>query len=224
MTGVTTETKTMGDLLAQLGGISPSRVRMKPLPGKATETHLLHILDHEDRICELIDGVLVEKDMGIVESALAIDLGMHLGVFNEAHDFGMFLGADGAMRVLPHIVRAPDVSFVSWSQLPEREYPVEPIPDLYPDLAVEVLSQGNTPGEMQRKLKEYFQSGTSLVWFVDPKERTVEVFTSPDESTTLSENETLTGGKVLPGFKLPLKKLFARVPKAKRNGGKRKKS
>jgi Uma2 family endonuclease len=197
---------------------------LRPLPGKATEKDVLHVLDHEDRICELVEGTLVEKVMGAKESALALELGKFLGIFNDAHDLGMFLGADGTLRLLPGLVRVPDISFVSWKQLPSREYPSEPIPDLFPDLAVEVLSRGNTRGEMRRKLKEYFLAGTRVVWFVDAEDRTVTVFTAPDQSTTLTEKDTLDGGKVLPGFRLALKQLFARIPGPRKTGTSRRKS
>ena len=76
-------------------------------------------------------------------------------------------------------------------------------------MTVEVLSPSNTKAEMQIKLGEYFQAGVRLVWIVDPKKKTVSVYTSPEEVTTLAEKQTLTGGEVLPGFELPLKTLFA---------------
>ena len=87
--------------------------------------------------------------------------------------------------------------------------PTEPIPDLAPDLAVEVLSVGNTLGEMARKRQDYFAAGLHLVWQVDPRTRTVEVFTAPDQSTILHETHILDGGTVLPGLTLPLPELFA---------------
>jgi Uma2 family endonuclease len=83
------------------------------------------------------------------------------------------------------------------------------VPDLAPDLAVEVLSEGNTREEMERKLKEYFLSEVSVVWFVDPRNRTVRVYTSPDDVTELGEGDTLDGGDVLPGFSVPVARLFA---------------
>ena len=49
-----------------------------------------------------------------------------------------------------------------------------------PDLAIEVLSESNTPAEMERKLKEYFAAGMQLVWYFDPRARTVTVYTAPD--------------------------------------------
>src|SRR5262249_4619110 len=108
----------------------------------------------------------------------------------------------------------------------EKMVPSEPMPDLAPNLAVEVLSKNNTKEEMERKLKEYFLTGVELVWFVDPVKRRVQVYTSPDESRVLGEGDELDGGDVLPGFKLRLRKLFARVKparggKGKKNGRKR---
>lgn len=207
--------ETLADVLEQLGGIDPRRVRASPPPGRATEKDLLALLDRQNRLYELVDGVLVEKVMGLKESALAIELGSWLAPFVRQHDLGFVAGADGALRLMPQLVRIPDVSFISWTQLPNHEYPAEPIPTLYPDLAVEVLSEGNTEEEMERKLKDYFLAGTRLVWLVDPDARTVQVFTSPEDSVTLTERDTLDGGDVLPGFTLPLKDLFARVPRTK---------
>ena len=68
------------------------------------------------------------------------------------------------LKLMPRLVRIPDVSFISWDQLPAHEYPNDPIPELHPDIAVEVLSEGNTEEEMRRKVKEYFFAGTRLVW------------------------------------------------------------
>jgi Uma2 family endonuclease len=113
------------------------------------------------------------------------------------------------MRLAPGLVRIPDVAFISWDRLPNRRVPTEPIPDLAPDLAVEVLSVGNTLGEMARKRQDYFAADVHLVWQVDPRTRTVEVFTAPDQSTILHETHILDGGTVLPGFTLPLPELFA---------------
>lgn len=205
--------ETMDDVLASLGGISPKRVRWTPTPGTATEKDVIHLLHREKRKFELVDGTLVEKVMGLKESTIAIELGRLVGNWNEAQgDLGMVAGADGTMRFLKGLVRIPDLSFTNWDQLPGRLVPTKPIPDLAPDLAVEVLSEGNTKGEMERKLKEYFLAGVELVWFVDPDKRTVRVYTSPDESIELSATDTLTGGKVLPCFKLKVAELFKRLP------------
>src|ERR1700675_2673491 len=153
MTAVTTSTAaidTLADLLEHLGGISPKRVRFRPAPGTATEKDVLAIHDREGRLYELVDGVLVEKAMGFGESLLACALIEVLRGFVRPRNLGLVTGEAGMMRLMAGLVRIPDVAFISWGRLPNRRVPTEPIPDLAPDLAVEVLSVGNTPGEMAR--------------------------------------------------------------------------
>ena len=205
---------TLADALKQLGDIPPRRVRMNPSPGTATESDLLVALDHTHRPCELVDRTLVEKAMGYEEGCLALWLGGLMVIHAEEHDLGLVAGADATVRLMPGLVRIPDVSFVGWERLPNRKYPKKPIPDLVPHLAVEVLSAGNTLEEMQRKLKEYFLAGVEVVWMVDSDERIVDIYTAPDAYTRLTEADTLDGGDLLPEFHLPLQRLFARVEKS----------
>jgi Uma2 family endonuclease len=77
------------------------------------------------------------------------------------------------------------------------------------DLVVEVLSKKHTRKEMARKLEEYFRAGVRLVWYVDPRNRTVQVYTAPDRSILLRGDQTLDGGDVLPGFTLSTRHWFA---------------
>ena len=113
------------------------------------------------------------------------------------------------IRLFPGLVRIPDVAFVSWRRVPGGRVPAEPIPSLVPDLAIEVLSEGNTPAEMARKLREYLSAGVRLVWLVDLEARTLTVHASPQRVNVLSESETVDGGDVLPGFTLALGALFS---------------
>jgi len=203
--------RTVADLLDQLGDIPASRVLVDPPPGTATETDVIAVHARDGQLCELVDGVLVEKTMGYDESRLALELAIFLGVYLRQNDLGTLAGADGTLRLMPGLVRIPDVSFVVWGRMPPAGAPAKPIPDLSPDLAVEVLSEGNTPREMDRKLQEYFDAGARLVWYVEPRDRTVTVYTAPDQFTVLDETATLDGGDLLPGFTLPLRELFARA-------------
>jgi Uma2 family endonuclease len=204
--------ETAAELLEKLGGIDPARVRLDPPPGRAKHRDLVELLERTDRLYELVDGVLVEKVMGSPEAGLAMLIGHFLLGFLENHDLGKVYGADNPVGLMPSLVRMPDVCFVSWERLPVRgEEPGDPIAKWTPDLAVEVLSKGNTTQEMARKLAEYFEAGVRLVWYVDAKKRTVQVFTSPEHSRVLSEKHTLDGGEVLPGFTLPVKKIFAQL-------------
>jgi len=203
---------TVSDLLRQLGDIPPERVRLQPPPGTATEADVVAVHSREDRLCELVDGVLVEKTMEYYESYIAATLIRRLGNFVVAHDLGIVAGADGMMRLAPGLVRIPDVSFVSWENPSGRRLPRQAIPDLVPDLAVEVLSEGNTPREMARKLDEYFALGVHLVWLVNPMIESTEVYTSRNQSTMLDTSATLEGGVILPGFTVPLSALFRASP------------
>jgi len=201
----------LADLLERLGSVPPERVRFSPPPGTATEQDVLAIHDRTNRLCELVDGVLVEKAMGFYESRLAAALIEILGNYVSKNQLGIVLAPDGMMRLAPGLVRMPDVSFLSWDHFPDRQPPAEPIPDLAPDLAVEVLSKGNTTREMDRKFRDYFNAGVRLVWYLQPKTKTAEVYTSLDTVTVVPPEGTLDGGDVLPGFTLVLADWFARA-------------
>src|SRR5207253_1457308 len=146
-----------------------------------------------------------------------------LRLFLEKNDLGYCTGADDLVRVMPKLVRGPDVAFVSWKTRPERVVPQEQISTKVPDLAVEVLSPSNTRKEMQIKLKEYFLGGVKLVWIINPEKRTAEVYTAPDAVTAIAEDGTIDGGDVLPGFSLPLATLFEKFGPAKKPTRRKKK-
>lgn len=207
----THELTTVADLIDALGGIPPERIRMHPTPGTATEQDVIELHDRQNRLFELVDGVLVEKAMGYYESLLAAVLLQLLRNFADEHRLGAVAGADGMMRLTAGLVRIPDVSLIAWDKFPNRQIPPEPIPDLAHDLAVEVLSKSDTPHEIARKIDEYFTAGTQLVWILDPTPRTMTVFTSPDQSVTLHENDTLDGAPLLPGFAVRLREIFERA-------------
>jgi len=214
----------LAELLHQLGDIAPERVRSVPPVGTATEKDVLRLEEKTGVLCELIDGVLVEKVMGHPESSFTLRLSMFLGQFLEDHPIGYLTGADGAARLFPGLVRIPDISFFSWKTLGKEEELTDPIAGVAPDLAVEVLSPGNTPAEMKRKRREYFMAGVKLVWLIDKDKRTVVVYSGPETAVTLAEGEMLDGGDVLPRFRLELTRLFAKVPRTppKPKRGKRK--
>lgn len=202
---------TMADLQAHLGGIPANRIRLYPPPGYATEADVLEIEDREDRLCELEDGILVEKPMGWYESILAILVAYKISSYLEDYDLGQVLGADGSLKILPRTVKIPDVSFVSWARFPKERLGRRPIPELIPDLVVEVLSDPNTKKEMAMKLDRYFKAGVKLVWYIDPESRSATAFTSPSEFVHVEESGELDGGDVLPGFGLTLTWLFERA-------------
>jgi Uma2 family endonuclease len=208
---------TLADLVKQLGDIPLERIRLRPAPGTATEDDLIAALEApRKRICELVDGVLVEKAMGTREALLAGILVQLIWNHVEPKDLGVVIPADGPLRLWLGLVRIPDVSFVSWERIPGGEFPKQPVAGIIPDLAVEVLSKSNTRQEMERKRKEHFQAGVRQVWIIDPKTETAEVYASPNRKRKIAKDQSLSGGEMLPGFSLSLKLLFDRT---RRRGG-----
>ena len=203
----------LAELLDRLGGIPLERVRMHPPPGTATEADVLEALEApRKRICELIDGVLVEKAMGYTESVLTSYLIVLLDAFVRPRNLGLVTAPDGTVRLWAGRVRIPDVAFFSWDRMPGRKRPPEPIPTLSPDLAIEVLSRSNTKAEMRKKREDLFSVGVRLMWEIDPKTRTVQVYTEVEQpDAVLTEADVLDGGSVLPGFTLSLRELFAEL-------------
>lgn len=200
---------TAADLYRRFGPMPLERFRLDPAPGTATEDDVVLICDREELLYELVDGVLVRKTMGYYESIVAATLIRLLGNFAAGRRRGVVTAPDGMYRLNPGLIRIPDVSFVALDRLPGRRVPRSKVSQIIPDLAVEVLSEGNTRKEMDEKLADYFAAGVRLVWYIDPKKRTARVFTAPDRSRLVREGGSLDGGDVLPGFALPLRDLFA---------------
>ncbi len=198
----------LADLQQRLGDIPAERIRLNPPPGYATEEDVLRIEAEEGVLCELEEGILVEKPMGWYESCIAATIVIGIGIFLKTHELGQVLTADGSLKILPGIVKIPDVSFISWSRFPKEKLPRRPIPALIPDLVVEVLSETNTRKEMDAKLVRYFESGVRLVWYIDPATRSATVYNAADQGVEIPPTGQLDGGEVLPGFTLSLMSLF----------------
>ena len=214
------DTMTLQDLVDRLGGIPLSRILARPAPGSATEADLIRVNDQKERICELVDGVLVEKPMGFRESFLAARLIRLLLNFVEPRNIGIVTAPDGTIRLAPGLVCVPDVALFFWADLPGQQVPKEPIPQVVPTLVIEVLSQSNTSAEMERKRREYFEAGVRVVWLVDPEAGTVAAFQKgmerPQEHDQRSTIENLD---FLPGFRLSVADLFASLDRPEKSSG-----
>ena len=199
------------EFLDALGGIPIDRVVFDPWPGTATERDCL---EHGDRVapCEMIDNTLVEKSVGYWEGIIAVTLIVRLSLFVREHDLGHVNGPDAQMRVPRGNIRLPDVTFTAKARVPTRRVAV---PDLCPDLIVEVLSESDTKTEIERKLAEFFAGGTRLAWVVDPDARAVAVHRGAvGPHATLTDADALDGEDVLPGYTMPVTDLFRGIPPA----------
>jgi Uma2 family endonuclease len=197
----------LADILLSLGDIPADRIRWQPIPGTATEADCLHVGETE-RLCELVDGTLVEKAMGTPEGFFGQKVAFALMAFVSPRRLGMVIGEGGFFRLGSGNVRLPDASFTRRDRLPN---PLPQVGGWCPDLCVEVLSPGNTRSEMRRKRNEYFASGCQLLWVFDRKRRTCEVVTNETESVEIGIDGTLDGGTVLPGFQVSMRELFAEI-------------
>lgn len=135
---------TLEDLAARFGPMLLSRLRMEPAPGTANEDDLARILESEDRLFELVDGTLVEKPMGFEESQLTSWLIWVLMNHIGPRNLGLITSPDGPYRLQPGLVRLPDIAFVDKRRFPGGKLPRGGIANVVPNLAVEVLSAGNT--------------------------------------------------------------------------------
>ena len=202
--------RTVADLVSELGDIPLERIRLQPPPGTATVDDLIQNNDVERAMrCELVDGVLVENAaMSYLEDSLTTVLAKFLHDFLWQTRMGKGFTAGAIYQMVEGNFRLPDFTVCLRDKFPSGKVERVPYVDFAPDLAVEVLSKSNTPKEIHRKRRELFDSGTRLIWVVDPEQRTVAVYTSVEECTTLGDSDTLTGGAVLPGFELSIAEWF----------------
>lgn len=202
---------TWDERLQDLGNISASRIRTNPAPGTATVEDIIRLRNTERRLFELVDGTLVEKCMGWQESLLAGVLLQWLNNYLDLHRLGVATGPDGMTRLLGDTVRGPDVAFVAWDRMPNRQIPTDPIPEMVPNFVIEVLSTSNTYAEMSRKRREYFHAGVELLWMVDHRTRTITVFRTALDATVYADDQIIDGGSVLPGWQVNIAELFSRL-------------
>lgn len=163
-----------------------------------------------DERVELSEGELIRMPPGGIEHS---DIGVFfismLASFVDQRKLGAIFGPDAGFQLDNYIVRAPDVSFVSQAKLAAIGKPRGFWPGA-PDLAIEVLSPGDSVTELMKKVQEYFRAGTRAVWVVLPDVRQVYRYYSPKDVRVLAVGDTLDGGDVIPGFSLPISQIFDR--------------
>src|SRR5688500_1708995 len=129
------------DLAERFGPIPIDRIVNRPRPGQATEKDAIDLADRKVRFCELVDGILVEKAMGVFESLIAIEIARLIGNFARPRNLGVVIGEAGMLRLAPGLIRMPDVAFLAKAKFPGGKIPRNSAWSLAPDLAVEVLSK-----------------------------------------------------------------------------------
>ncbi len=209
---------TLADIIAAAGGVPPEWIIFTPLPGTATEADVV-ALDGMDITCELVNGILIREPMGNKDDRVAAIMHTLIGMFVLKHNLGAIGGSQALLRLRPGLVRLPDICFTPWDAIVDEDEDGA-FQDAAPALVVEVLSPSNTATAMARKLEDYAAAGVKLAWCVNPRRQEIDVYVNArlKSKKTLTLADTLPGGKVLPGFTLPVKTIFEdrRPPKPKK--------
>ncbi len=174
------------------------------------------LLAMPDAVCyELVNGELVEREMGWKSGRIGGRIVQRLSSHCEAHGLGWVAGAESSYQCYPDApkkVRRPDASFIRLERMPAEEEP-EGHCRIAPDLAVEVVSPNDLSDKVEDKVEEYLTAGVRLVWVVHPSTRTVRIYRADGTVSRLREAEELNGEDVVPGFRCRVSELFA-VPVA----------
>lgn len=166
-------------------------------------------LPEEESRLELSRGRLIrEPPPATYHGRIQTRLAAALLAYEEATDRGIAIdGSAFILSVEGSTVRGPDLSFVVKERIPRDGYP-SGLWRIAPDLAVEILSPSNRPRDIQEKIVDYLEFGVRMIWIVDPDARTATVYRPQQDPFIVRAHESLDGGAVLPGFTVPLERLF----------------
>ena len=157
---------------------------------------------------ELLEGELIQMTpAGVRHGRTALAVGAVLLTFVREKGLGHVASNDTGVftEKNPDTVLAPDLAYWSRQRLPELPEGFAEVP---PDLAVEVVSPGDSQSYVHRKVLHYLDHRVGLVWIVDPKTRTVTEYRSRQDVRILAEADEITGGEVLPGFSCRVSEFF----------------
>ena len=207
--------RTLSEFANWLGDVAPERIFLRPPPGMAGANDVLKLARHENRLCELVCGTLIEKRLGYKEMTVAAAVMAVLEPHIAEKKLGVMTGPEGSYRLGEYLVRYPAVAFCAEGTYRGDGTPGEAAAGIVPQLVVEV-NDGISEAELTRKLGDYFEGGVKQVWVVDPERRAGTVFTSPKKSTNIPARGAFDGGRLLRGLKVPVAALFDQRSSAKR--------
>jgi Uma2 family endonuclease len=157
---------------------------------------------------ELVEGRVEEvTPTGYLHGSVTSRTLAHLIGFVEQHGLGDVVGAETGFHLSATVMRAADAAFIGNEKLARITDPDKYLP-FAPDLAVEVVSPGDTAADIQHKVDAYLQAGTALVWVIYPSLKKVIVYRPDGTARTIPEGGALDGGEVLPGLAIPVAALF----------------
>lgn len=158
---------------------------------------------------ELIEGDLIAvSPQGRIHGRVLSNLTLLLGRYIREHDLGELLVGDVGFILDrdPDTVLGPDLAFVTAGRLPEAE---DGYLDLAPDLAIEVVSPGNSPGEIARNVQLYLEAGSSEVWVVRPRAQEIALH-RPATAVAIARSGDRLESQMFPNLSIPVSEIFAR--------------
>ena len=163
---------------------------------------------HNDKRRELVRGEIVEQmPPGGQHGPIQGDIYAALRTWAKRHGGYVTLESGFLISRDPDTLRGPDVSYVRPERIPPAGVP-EGFWEQAPDLAVEVVSPGDTAEEIRGKVSEYLAAGSAEVWVAFPRTRQIVVHTPDGLAKTLNATDELSSPDLLPGFSLRLSELF----------------
>ncbi len=159
---------------------------------------------------ELIRGVFCETvSTGIEHGEIAANFAGEIRSFIRPKGLGRVFTSDSGIRLErgPDTVREPDVGFISAVKLPLGTR-VTGYSEIVPDLVVEIVSPSDTVRAMNDRAHMWLRYGVGMVAVTYPDTRTVDIYRQDGTIVTLSEDDTLDGDPVLPGFTLLVREVF----------------
>ena len=162
--------------------------------------------------CELINGeVIMLSPAGAGHGRVAMFIGGLIWSHVAKKRLGSVFAAETGFYLHRHpdTVRGPDCVFVSAERMPEE--PLKGYLPFAPDLAVEVTDPADPPLTTIEKALSFVEAGVKLVWVVDYRAKRAQVYEQGKAPRLLPEDGILDGGRILPGFKLPLQKVWRAV-------------
>jgi Uma2 family endonuclease len=136
------------------------------------------------------------------------NLTIDLGIWNRKSKLGRVYDSSTGFRLPNNAVRSPDAAWVRQERLDALDYDPEKFLPLAPDFVVELRSASDSAKDLRDKMKEYRENGVRLGWFLNAKDKEVEIYRQGQDVEVLKSPMSLSGEDVLPGFVLELKEIF----------------
>ncbi|MBW4526085.1 MAG: Uma2 family endonuclease [Phormidium tanganyikae FI6-MK23] len=176
-----------------------------------TDEEFMALPDNGDRY-ELINGqIKVLDSAGMEHSYISALVGCSIGRYSFNRKLGVVCDSSTAFKMSSGNQRSPDVSFVAKDRLKGLKQLPKGFFDGAPDLAVEVISPSNTFEEIHQKSVEYFESGSRLVWVINPDEESIVIYRGTTPDRLLKRTDFLEGEEVVDGFRLAIAELFTEL-------------